>query len=242
MSRDIWQLHFRWLGGVGVRAEREVGRLPACTSLLGSHCLGVLTSDFLCEFLLFYLIDLSSSMTYYFSRYRRKHVPEPLEPLPEPEPSVVDAKSDVGNVGGFHESGGVHLVEMHFPTVYGAGGVIVFILVVVILCWLVSKGHLQRCCYALAVACCGQSGNHGRGSGDAGNQGGGGGRGQGASATPPATETPALAQPSAPIVLPPVMPPIPMQGIGGLDVVRLEQMKTLADILQDRAARRDRRF
>ena len=181
-----------------------------------------------------------------YFRFRRKHVAEPLEPLPEPEKSVVDAKSDVGNEGGDHESGGIHLVEMHFPTVYGAGGVIVFILIIVLLCWLVSKGHLQKCCYLLAVACCGQSGNRDGGSGNAGNQDGGGGRGQGVSTAPPAAEPPVLATPTAPIVLPPVMPPvmptIPMQGMGGLDVVRLEQMKTLADILADRAARRDRRF
>ena len=70
------------------------------------------------------------------------------------------------------------------------------------------------------------------------------------SAAPPAAETPVAAPPaapSAPVVLPPVvpqmmptmMPPMPM---GGLDVVRLQEMKTLADILADRAARRDRRF
>ena len=182
-----------------------------------------------------------------YFRFRRKHVAEPLEPLPEPEKSIVDAKSDVGNEGGFHETRGIHLVEMHFPTVYGAGGVILFILIIVLLCYLVSKGHLQKCCYSLAVACCGQTGNRDGGSGDAGNQDGGGGRGQGVSAAPPVTETPVMAQPTAPTVvlppvMPPVMPPIPLQSMGGLDVVRMEQMKTLADILADRAARRDRRF
>ena len=58
-------------------------------------------------------------------RFRRKHV---IEPLPEPEMSVIDASSDSGNDGGFRETGGVHLVEVHFQTVYGAGGVILLIL------------------------------------------------------------------------------------------------------------------
>ena len=119
-----------------------------------------------------------------YFRFRRKHVPEPLEPLPVPEPSIVDDKSDVGNVGGYHESGGIHLVEMHFPTVFGAGGGIALILVIVLVCWLVSKGHLQRCCYALAVACCGQSGNRDGGSGNAESSDGGGGRGQGVCCSP----------------------------------------------------------
>ena len=226
----------------------------ACTSLWVGHWCGPLC------FLQFYIRDyflilffvtifatevLNSIGMGTLFRFRRKHVAEPLEPLPEPEKSIIDAKSDVGNEGGFHETGGVHLIEMHFPIVYGAGGMILFILRIVLFCYLISKGHLQKCCYSLAVACCGngRTGDRDGGSGDAGNQDGGGGRGQGASATPPVSETPVWAPPSAPtLVLPPVMPPIPMQGMGGLDVVRLEQMKTLADILADRAARRDRRF
>ena len=178
-------------------------------------------------------------------RFRRKHVAELLEPLPEPEKSVIDAKSDAGNEGGFHETGGVHLIEMHFPTVYGAGGVILLILLIVLLCYLISKGLLQRCCYSLAVACCGngRTGDREGGAGDAGNQDGGGGRGQNVlAASPPVAETFMMAPPTAPpIVLPPVLPPVPLQSMG-LDVVRMEQMKTLADILADRAARRDRRF
>ena len=177
-------------------------------------------------------------------RFRRKHVAEPLEPLPEPEKSIIDTKSDAGNEGGFHETGGVHLIEMHFPTVYGAGGVILLILLIVLVCYLISKGLLQRCCYSLAIACCGngRTGDREGGAGDAGNQDGGGGRGLSVSAASPPAETTVMALPSAPpVVLPPVMPPIPLQSMG-LDVVRMEQMKTLADILADRAARRDRKF
>ena len=47
-------------------------------------------------------------------RFRRKHVPEVVEPLPEPEMSVIDASSDKGNEGGFREGGGVQLIEVHF--------------------------------------------------------------------------------------------------------------------------------
>ena len=185
----------------------------------------------------FYFLVTSSEMTYYFSRYRRERVPEPM---PVPEPSVIDAKGDSGNVGGYHESGGVHLIEVHSPTVFGAGGVVALILMIVLVCWLISKGHLQRCCLVCAEACCGgRDGGLGRAEIEGGGEGG-----RGVPTAPsetPAAAAPPATPPTAPIVFPPVPMMAPMMP-PPVDVVRLQEMKSLADLLAERAARRDRRY
>ena len=81
--------------------------------------------------------------------------------LGEQSASVLDSHYDQDNAGG------VHIFELYFNTLWGATGVVVLILLILLMCWLIHWGILHRCCYVVAVAFCGggrpgtQGGGHG---------------------------------------------------------------------------------
>ena len=130
-------------------------------------------------------------------RFRRKHVPEVVEELLEPCASFVDLHNDENNSGGVREVGGIHLMEIHFNTLLGASGVVVLLLLAILVCYLCNKGILQKCCYHVAVACCGGV--------SPGSQGGGAG---GGAAVQGQVTAPAVASPQVPQM--PVVPSAPM--------------------------------
>ena len=75
-------------------------------------------------------------------RFRRRHVLEEPEVLPEPAVSIVDSHDDGQNTGGVHEVGGFHNLKLHVTTLWGASGVLVLLLAVEFVCYLCHRGIL----------------------------------------------------------------------------------------------------
>ena len=91
---------------------------------------------------------------------RRHRYQPPVEAVPEPEP-VVEHPGDV-------EIGGLHILEFHWNTLLGGGGLVLVLILAILVTWCCIKRLVQQFCVHTCMICCERGEGRARQGGDSG--------------------------------------------------------------------------